>query len=225
MKKIISSYLVIFLLLALPSAGVAQKLTMGIMAGINGAKFVWHENTEANINDKMGLGGGIYAGYRLNRLVSFRAEALINQKGAEVEQIYTEYNGTVRHVNSSTTRLDYLEFPVMMNFSLPQSYKPVLKLYFGFYGAALLSAEQIVTGGITDGVILIDSSYTTPAEKIKKQDYGLVLGATIPMGKLELGGRYEIGYLRIINTGLEDINEFVDQRNRVLSFIVGYRIK
>ncbi|MBU2594268.1 MAG: hypothetical protein KKG02_06955 [Candidatus Edwardsbacteria bacterium] len=110
-------------------------------------------------------------------------------------------------------------------FSLPRSYHPLLNLYFGFYGALLVSGRQVITNSASAGIIQMDSVYTTPESAFRKDDYGLVLGGNIPMGRIELGGCYSIGFPRILRSNIADINRYVDHRNRVLSLTVGYRIR
>ncbi len=228
-KKIPIYLAVIITMLAfMPYSEAAQPFSFGLRGNFNGAKFVWNENTNASISEKIGLGGGLSATYRLNRLISLQGEALFDQKGAEVLQAYSQkdvISGILYdHYNTSSTRLNYLAFPLTVNFSLP-IYRPVIRIYFGLYGAFLLTGEQVVTASASSGNIQVDSAYYTPESAFRKNDYGLVLGGSIPMGKLELGGSYSIGFPRILRSDIEDINQYVDYRNRVLSFTVGYRIR
>jgi hypothetical protein len=213
----------------IPRPGAAQPLSFGLWGNLNGAKFVQNPNTNASITEKIGLGGGGYVNYRLNRLVSFRSGLLLNQKGAEVVQAFRQTDPTTGitydHYNTSDTRLNYAELPVVMCFSLSRSYHPLLNLYFGFYGARLISGRQVTDASASAGIIQMDSVYTTPESAFRKDDYGLLLGGNIPMGRMELGGSYSLGLPRILRSDIADINRYVDHRNRVLSFIVGYRIK
>ncbi len=212
-----------------PYSGSAQTLSFGLWGNLNGAKFVWNENTNASINEKVGLGGGGYINYRINRLVSFRSGILLNQKGAEVVQILRQTDPatgiTYDHYNTSDTRLNYAEVPIAMCFSLPRSYHPLLNLYFGFYGAMLTSGRQVTINSASAGIIRMDSVYVTPESAFRKDDYGLMLGGNIPMGRIELGGSYSLGFPKILRSDIADINRYVDHRNRVLSFTVGYRIR
>ena len=226
-KKILLIYFGLLLLSI--NAKAVQIISFGLRGNFNGAKFVWNENTNASINEKIGFGGGGYVNYRLNRLISFRSELLFNQKGAEVVQSYIQGDTltgiTFDHYNTSDTRLNYIELPFLMDFNLPASLQPRLILCFGFYTAFLISASQTITASASSGVIELDSAYYTPESAFRKNDYGLVLGGRIPMGKIELGGSYSIGFPRILRPDAEDINQYVDHRNRVLSLTVGYRIK
>lgn len=229
--KKISTYLAVVIagLAFIPWPGAAQTLSFGLWGNLNGAKFVWNQNTNASITEKIGLGGGGYINYRINRLVSFRSGILLNQKGAEVVQAFRQTDPstglTYDHYNTSDTRLNYAEIPVVMCFSLPRSYHPLLNLYFGFYGAILTSGRQVTTASASAGSIQLDSIYTTPESAFRKDDYGLVLGGNIPLGRMELGGSYSLGFPRILRSDIADINRYVDHRNRVLSFTVGYRIR
>lgn len=226
-KKIFLIILGALLLSANAKAG--KMISFGLQGNFNGAKFVWNENTEATINEKIGLGGGGYVNYRMTRLISLRSGIILNQKGAEVVQTYSQGDTltgiTFDHYNTSDTRLNYIEFPLLINFNLPASRQPRLVLYLGFYTAFLISARQIITANASSGVIELDSIYYTPESAFRENDYGLVLGGRIPMGKIELGGSYSIGFPRILRPDAEDINQYVDHRNRVLSLTVGYRIK
>lgn len=228
-KKILT-YLVVMIagLAFIPRLAAAQPLSFGLQGNLNGAKFVQNPNTNASITEKIGLGGGGYVNYRINRLVSFRSGLLINQKGAEVVQAFRQTDPatgiTYDHYNTSNTRLNYAELPVVMCFSLPRSYQPLLNLYFGFYGAILTSGRQITAASASAGLIQMDSVYITPESAFRKDDYGLVLGGNIPMGRIELGGSYSLGFPRILRPDIADINRYVDHRNRVMSFTVGYRI-
>ncbi len=213
----------------LPRPGAAQSLTFGLWGNLNGAKFVRNPNTNASINEKIGLGGGGYVNYRINRLVSFRSGILFNQKGAEVVQAFGRTDPTTGitydHYNTSDTRLNYAEVPAVMCFSLSRSYHSLLNLYFGVYGAMLISGRQVTTASASAGIIQMDSVYIISESAFRKDDYGLVLGGNIPLGRMELGGSYSLGFPRILRSDIADINRYVDHRNRVLSFTVGYRIK
>ncbi len=213
----------------LPRPGAAQSLTFGLWGNLNGAKFVRNPNTNASINEKIGLGGGGYVNYRINRLVSFRSGILFNQKGAEVVQAFGRTDPatgiTYDHYNTSDTRLNYAEVPAVMCFSLSRSYHSLLNLYFGVYGAMLISGRQVTTASASAGIIQMDSVYIISESAFRKDDYGLVLGGNIPLGRMELGGSYSLGFPRILRSDIDDINRYVDHRNRVLSFIIGYRIR
>lgn len=211
------------------NAKAVQTVSFGLRGNFNGAKFVWNENANAFISEKIGFGGGGYVNYRMTRLISLRSEIILNQKGAEVVQAYSKGDTltgiTFDHYNTSNTSLNYIELPLLINFSLPASRQPRLILYFGLYTAFLTSVRQFITASASSEVIALDSVYYTPETAFRKNDYGLVLGASIPMGKIELGGSYSIGFPRILISDIEDINQYVDHRNRVLSLTVGYRIK
>jgi hypothetical protein len=208
---------------------VAQNLTIGLQANINSARFVWNENTNAIINDKVGVGGGVYINYRFDRSVAFRTGFIANQKGAEVVQSF-EVNDSLsgiayEHYNTSDTRLNYFEMPFLICFGVPESYHPRFSLYFGIYGAILISASQNVTATMSTGVITSTDQYSTQKSAFRKNDYGILLGVIIPIDKIEIGGNYSLGFPRILRSDIADVNQYVDHRNRVFSFIIGYRIK
>ncbi|MDQ7797790.1 MAG: porin family protein [Candidatus Edwardsbacteria bacterium] len=231
LPKKISTYLAVMIagLALLPRPAAAQSLSLGLWGNLNGAKFVRNPNTNASINEKIGLGGGGYVNYRINRLVSFRSGILFNQKGAEVVQAFRQTDTTTGitydHYNTSDTRLNYAEVPVVMCFSLARSHQPLLNLYFGVYGARLVSGRQVTTASASAGIIQMDSVYIISESAFRKDDYGLVMGGNIPLGRMELGGSFSLGFPRIVRPEIDDINRYVDHRNRVLSFTVGYRIK
>jgi|GEM_PF-2543745 len=218
-----------FALMSASRCSQAQPLSFGLQGNLNAAKFVWNENTNAGINEKIGLGGGIYAGYRINRLVSLRGGLSMTQKGAEVVQAYTQADTLTGiyfdHYNTSDTRLNYIEFPLLISFSLPASNRARVNAHFGFYGSLLLSGKQVVIASASSGSLQMDSVSTISAEAFRQNDYGLVVGGAIPMGRLEIGGSYSLGFPRVLKSDDVGINQFVDHRNRVLSFTIGYKIK
>jgi hypothetical protein len=219
---------IIVILLIFNQTAMAQNTSFGVQGNFNSAKFIRNENTTANINEKIGFGGGIYLSYTANRLLTVRGEVLLNQKGADIEQSYSRVDSIAEyrfeHYNTSDTRLNYLELPITWSFNLPSTYDPKLNLSFGFYVSLLLSGDQVNYGSTLSGSILLaDSNYITKA--IRKNDYGIVLGGSIPMGNLELGGRYSLGLPHVIRADIKEVDYKVDYRNRVLSLIIGYRIR
>lgn len=130
------------------------------------------------------------------------------------------------YYNTSSTSLDYLEFPVFLKLYLTDKGDKIANLYVGGYYSVLVAGEQQTRQVLFfNNTSLMDSTYKTAETDFKGYDFGLAVGFGIPLGKFEISGRYARGFPTVITSNTNDINSMIDKRNRVLSFALGYRIR
>lgn len=151
------------------------------------------------------IGGGFVAA-RIFRFVAIQPEVLFVQKGW-VENV--EYSG-VRH--TTTARLNYLEFPVLLFCTFGTRVQP--ELYSGPSFAARLSTSATVAHGSTSMSGDIDAM-------INDTDIGWVFGFGVRTPrKLSVEARYTMGLRSIDAAGLG-----LEIQNTNLSFLIGYALR
>lgn len=199
MKKLLSLICVIALVSAagVTTANAQSPLNFGLRGGLNIANLNNVDDTDA----RTGFTAGAYFNFKVPMSpVSIQPEILYTQKGFEA-------SGTVFGQQiSATTKLDYIEVPVLAKFSFaPGPVTP--KVYFGPYVGFNVKAEAEVESGGQSGTEDIKDS-------IKDTDFGVVVGAEVSISKLNVGIRYGAGLTKIA----EDDS---DGKNGVLSIVAG----
>lgn len=199
MKKLLSIICVLSLLTVagVSSANAQSPLSLGIRGGLNFANLNNVDGSEA----RTGFMAGAYFNFKVPMSpVSIQPEILYTQKGYEA-------SGTVlgQQVNA-TTKLDYIEVPVLAKFSFAPG--PVTPhVYFGPYLALNISAEVEAEGGGQSGTQDIKDS-------VKDTDFGVVVGGEVDISKFNVGVRYNAGLTKIA----EDDS---DGKNGVFSIVAG----
>jgi len=166
----------------LAPASLAQ-VDFGVRAGLNVSTFTGDaEDSEA----KLGFIGGGYLNYAFSPTLSIQPEVLFSQKGAE----FTEDNLTV------TYRLDYIDVPVLLKYTLPTGTNLLPSLYAGPQVSFKVS-ESVRAEGIS-----VDTEF------IKSTDFGLTFGADV--GARLAGRTQQFGVGLRYFLGLADIQDFED---------------
>lgn len=195
MKKLLYiPLLAIGLILTTQTTADAQ---IGVRGGVN---FATVTGDDVDADTRTGLMVGLYTNYALgNGSIILQPEVLYTQKGFETTQSFGELGDA-----DVTFKLDYIEVPILakVNFAGNESFAP--HVYAGPYIAFKVNATAESNGdeGDVDGV--------------ESTDFGLVLGAGVDIGALNIGARYGLGLTEIGETG--------DAKNSVFSIVAGFSI-
>lgn len=199
MKKLLS-LICAFALISVAGINTAtaqSPLNFGLRGGLNIANLNNVDGTDA----RTGFTAGAYLNFKVPMSpVSIQPEILYTQKGFDA-------SGTISGQQiSTTTKLDYIEIPVLAKFSFaPGPFTP--KVYFGPYVGFNVKAEVEAEGGGQSGTTDIKDS-------VKDTDFGVVVGAEVSISKFNVGIRYGAGLTKIA----EDDS---DGKNGVLSIVAG----
>src|SRR5699024_1155201 len=193
-KLLLSVFLLSGLVLFANSNAQAQ---FAIKGGVNFATF---NDTDASADSRTGLMAGISYGFQIPfSPVSIQPGVFYTQKGAKYSEGSAE----------TTTKLDYIEVPVVAKFDFVLD-NPMLTphVYFGPYVGFNINAEQEFPR--VDGEASGDIE-----DRIKKTDFGVVVGAGADISKFNLGVRYSAGLTSIYDNG-------GDAKNGVFSIVAGF---
>jgi hypothetical protein len=199
MKKL----LVLLLLLGLGSMALAQGLSFGVKGGLNMSNLTG--DSLSGPENLTGIAFGAYATIGLLPNIAIQPEILYSQKGCKESG---DFLGTPIEV---TTRINYLEIPVLAKISFGAIVKPYVLA--GPYFATKLGA----TGEVTIGGVSASAEIT---EGIKPSDMGLTFGAGVQTPiKLSVEARYSMGLSSIDDTGAN-----LSVKNSNLSLLIGFSL-
>jgi hypothetical protein len=204
MKSIVNKGFVIAILSTMPF-GIAEGVGFGIKAGLNIAN-VQSARSGISYARIRFCGGGFFA-LDLGDVFVIQPEVLYTQKGVKWHTISWFFESS-----HETYGLDYIEMPLLFKLVLPIKGGVKPNLFLGPYFAINVNAKYRIVTDLT-------SEELDYGEYIKDADYGFVLGGGVDFllkkGKIVLDGRYTLGWI----TTLEDGR---DQKNKVVSFMLGY---
>ena len=137
-KKIMKK---IFLGLTVLASTLSFAQQFGVKAGLNLSDI---SNTSTAVDTKMktGLYAGVTVTFPITESYSIKPELVYNQMGAKTD-LY-DFGGIIGQV-STTTKLDYLSLPIMLQYNLPSN----LYLEVGPEFSYMLSANQSLNTIIT----------------------------------------------------------------------------
>lgn len=187
------------------SAVKAQEARMGVKGGLNISNlYVDNVNDE---NSRLGFNVGLYGQILSNEFFAIQPELLYTTKGSK-----NEYDGFVDQ--DVKFNLNYLEVPVLAVFKLGE----VAELHAGGYGSYLLGANVSYAGDLINGGEELDR------DNFKSYDYGLVGGLSLNFGNVQIGTRYNYGFVKLAKT---DNAKTVlgDSKNSVAQVYVAFNLK
>lgn len=200
MKKIL---VITVLLLVLASSHLVHAVEFGVKCGWNtssmtGLKAIWEKT------NRQGMSIGAFASFSLSGSLEVQPEIYYTQKGvkADVGEWGVPY--------IYTYKMDYLEVPVLLKWSLTDgSLSPYLIAgpYLGFKGSFKLKVEG--EGAVEEGSV----GY------FKDSDFGVAVGAGLALKQGHGAFLLEVRY----TLGLSKINDFGDSKNRTLGVLLGYQ--
>lgn len=201
-----SSVMVLMLMVTLTGRAFAQEsqAAFGVKAGANFANVDFQGDDDTfNFDRRTGLTAGLFVVWPANSRLALQTEALYSQKGITLDE-----GGA-----SGTTKIDYLDFPVLARFSSSPSGGTSFHLFAGpSFGFRVSAKTEVSVDGEEDFSEDID-------EEIERVDLGLVVGAGVEFGRLVVDGRYTWGLSDLDADKSDDIKI----RNRVFTVMAGFR--
>ena len=206
MKKLIIAAIAVL------SVGVAsaQNVKFGIKAGLNYATF---SGDVKESNGIIGFAAGGFANIAINEKFAFQPELLFSIQGT-TDKSTNSYSG-YSYTNDYTSRVNYLNVPLMFRFKAAEKFYLEGGPQVGF----LLSVKR------TDKVTRVVGNTTTVTEyssdnkdDVNTVDFGLNFGAGYDFTKnISVGLRYNLGLSNVA----KDVVDY-KVRNSVFSLAVGY---
>lgn len=172
-------------LLSLASTAGAAGLSLGLKGGVSLSRV----NADLfDTDNRSGFVGGVHGRFDLTPMIGVQPELLFVRKGAKLFSTNVTIGGTTFGSVGTTLDVDYLEIPVLLRLSAPNTGPVGLHLLGGPVASFKLDEKLSTTGLI--GVSL-------DSDQVKTSDFGLALGAgaTIRNGGMNLlaEGRYTFG--------------------------------
>lgn len=173
----------ILLIFILPHAGISQGFSGGLMVGgslsqING--------DEAYGYNKLGILGGVRAGYRFSGRLSLEMEMLYNQKGSRVSRRFIDQAGKWK------IALDYFEIPILIGLK-DWLAKDGSYYQMNFYGG--LSYGYLFNSEITN------QKYKFIENDLRPYDFSFILGTTYYINRhFGITGRYQRSITKLWKT-------------------------
>ncbi len=192
-------------LIAAVSLVTGQGINGGFKIGMAVANMHGDDVEDFGQEAKTGLCAGGFIGFGLGNIVTVQPEILYTQKGIKA----VDDGGWARF------KIDYLEMPVVLKFTMPiqGTIKPYVMT--GPYFAYNISAKLAI--GDDQNRIERDMS-----DAVKDIDFGTVFGGGIdfelPVGKIVFDFRYGLGMITID----EPNGEQADVKNDAFSLTLGY---
>ncbi|HEX7117483.1 MAG TPA: porin family protein [Longimicrobiales bacterium] len=199
---------------ALSSPAYAQGVEVGVRAGMNFAKIGGDDAaiSEVEPSNRTGLSIGGFARFGLAPSFSIQPELLYSQKGTEYEDEGATFGFDV----------SYVDVPVLAVYSPPLSGASPIRPALMAGPVVSFRAGCEVTGEL-DGISFATDCDESEQE-LKSTDIGLMFGAGAGMGvgpgTLHLDARYGLGL-----TSVDDSEESLDMKNRLISLSVGYSMR
>ncbi len=224
------SVLILFVLLLAMAVTASAQIKFGLKAGVNLADMSgdgWDvlatlEDVTIDHKFSLGFGGGFFAQIPIGQSgLLLQPEALFVMKGSKVET-----SGTVV---TEKAKLNYIEVPVLVKYSIPMQGKVSPNLFAGPYAAfnvgAKLTFDNVPADETEDWVDM-------DIDNIKPIDFGITFGGGLdyaigPKGKLTFDIRYTMGLVDAFDdvTEAEDDALAADKVNMVDDAYKGLKLK
>jgi hypothetical protein len=199
------SGLIVLAVASSPSVAVAQDVAYGVKGGLNLATVSFDPELPVDYGLRLGIVAGAFVSLPLGSRLAVQPEALFSQKGAAVDDDGVD----------ATLRLDYVEIPVLLKYSLSGARTAGRPSVFVLGGAAVAFKIR-AEASATFGEETIDDDVD---EDIEDVDLGIAFGAGLAFDRVTIDGRYTLG-LSNISTDEEEAGK---ARNRTLSVLAGFR--
>lgn len=221
----LTSWLVVALLLVGGlSASAEVTLTAGTKAGMNIANSVGDD--AADEESRTGLVGGGFLSINFSKWFAIQPELLFSQKGSKstATRVFVVTDGinedTVTQQGTFTSKLNYVEIPLLLRFNYVNESDIVPSLYAGPALAFRASPSIEFEGTVTDSTGTWDFvSDENAADIIESTDIGFVFGAMVGIesgdGLVFAEVRYTRGFSSYDATGNYDL------KNSAISVMLG----
>lgn len=196
-----------------------QEVKFGPKAGVNIANI---SGKDAE-NNKMLIGFhvGAFAEIKFNDKFAVQPEILYSAQGAKKEG--TKNVAGVNVTTNSTSKVDYINVPIMAKYYV----LPSLAIEAGPYVGFLMSAKTEGTINSMGQNVSIDSDDKDSSNSI---DFGVGVGASFNLNNgFFIGARYNLGLTKVGKDssltigGVEVSREALDTKNTVIQVGVGYK--
>jgi hypothetical protein len=206
-----------FLLIFSSPANADAQFIKGVIGGWNLSNLSITEDFEPypDYKSKNGFCLGLFAGGHLSEVFGLRGEVLYTRKGAKYKFIDTDENGQPLGEGEYFVNVDYLEIPLLANFTIPTggAVKPAL-----FLGPSIdfeMSAKLNAT--YPSGVVNRSKS-GWDLENTTSPDYSLIFGGGVEIAS---GPHLVLVQVRYV-MGLKEV--YRSAGNRVFSVMAGFGI-
>lgn len=200
------------------TAEQAGPISFGFKLGAN-LTYLSGDDAE-NMDSKTTLCFGGFLTYSVNELFAIQSELLYVEKGAEL------YHNSYYDITMDYD-LAYIEIPVLARFNMPAQNSDIKpNVFFGPVFSINTEAEaEIKVEGPVD---LLGETYDYSesgtvdiSDEVASIDIGLIFGVGIEIPAGNGAVIFDVRY----NLGLQDVYDEgdIDLKNRVISFMVGYR--
>lgn len=196
MKKIMLMAVVLLSSVAASAQHAVGSITLQPKVGMNVANLTEFDNADSRI----GLAAGAELEYQVSDIFSLSAGALYSMQGAKYDQ--TILNQDIR----TTTKLDYINVPIMANVYVVKGLAVKLGIQPGFN----VNSKQTFSGKTVLGDI--DKKYELDAKSV---DFSIPVGLSYEYNNVVLDARY--------NWGLTKVFEGSDAKNSVFQITLGYK--
>lgn len=189
------SVLVLFTVSILANNSTFAQMRAGVKGGLNVSNLYIDDIDDENA--RYGFNAGIYGQVFSTDAFAIQPELLFSTKGSRAE-----YDGLIDQ--TIKYNLNYLDLPVLAVFKLGES----AEIHIGPYASYLLGANVSYSGDAANGTDDIDK------DNLKSFDYGLAGGFGLNFGMMQVGARYNYGFVKIADS---DAAELVlgDSKNSV----------
>ena len=178
---------------------LAQQFSIGPKGGLTLGDISSDQGGESSYKPGFALGG--FIGFGLTDIVTVQPEVMFTQKGTKFTD--EAFNEVI------TTRLDYVEIPLLIVFDIPVSGSVQPFLYAGpTFAFNTLAEVTIESGGSKETVNVKDSAKTT--------DLGIAFGGGVRVSDFGIEARYTAG---LSNIAEADVGEKLKTRTfTILAF-------
>ena len=170
---------------------------------------------------RLGFVGGLTADIPFTPILGLRAEALYSQKGFAIDFADADFEPVD---GKQTLKLDYLEVPIMLRYSIPMQNGLEIGLLAGAVPAFKIN-ESLGCSGDFDNAACDDILDEQGDEGfgLKSFDLGGALGATVGAGPFGVDFRYTYGFTNISEEGADNFANGDNANNGGFSVTAAYR--
>jgi hypothetical protein len=187
-----------------------QQTHFGFMAGATLARLHGSDVT-GTISNRVGLAGGVFATVGLIKNLALEPQVIFAMKGAK------ESEGTA----SFTVKTNYIDIPLLIKARFPSTSGNVSP---HFYVGPQVGFRMSCKFSGTDGTTASSGDCKDPpfSFSTKQEDFNLVLGAGLDIGRALVDIRYDWGVSRI---QAPTVSDALDIKNRALFILVGWTMR
>jgi hypothetical protein len=180
------SVLVLFTVGILANNSTFAQMRAGVKGGLNVSNLYIDDIDDENA--RFGFNAGIYGQVFSTDAFAIQPELLFSTKGSRAE-----YDGLIDQ--TIKYNLNYLDLPVLAVFKLGES----AEIHIGPYASYLLGANVSYSGDAGNGTDDIDK------DNLKSFDYGLAGGFGLNFGMMQVGARYNYGFVKIADSDAAEL--------------------